>query len=102
MDYFKKTMDPVERVMHDAKIAKNDVDEIVLVRGFSEYRFSEYLSSFSTEKSFARRSTPMKPLPVVPLSRLSFFLKSVRIFLSLFLGYLLVASFHFLLKDPRI
>lgn len=33
MDYFKKCMDPVEKVMRDAKIAKNQVDEVVLVGG---------------------------------------------------------------------
>merc|ERR1711881_279872 len=33
MDYFRKTMEPVEKVMRDAKIAKDKVDEIVLVVG---------------------------------------------------------------------
>merc|ERR1712072_550622 len=33
MDYFRKTMEPVEKVMRDAKIAKDKVDEIVLVGG---------------------------------------------------------------------
>ncbi len=33
MDLFKKCMDPVEKVLLDAKISKSDVDEIVLVGG---------------------------------------------------------------------
>merc|ERR1712021_21419 len=33
MDYFKKCMDPCEKVLRDSKIAKNQVDEIVLVGG---------------------------------------------------------------------
>ena len=34
-DHFKKCMDPVEKVLQDAKISKADVDEIVLVGGSS-------------------------------------------------------------------
>jgi len=33
MDYFKKCMDPCEKVLRDAKISKNQVDEVVLVGG---------------------------------------------------------------------
>merc|ERR1712100_868441 len=33
MDYFRKCMDPVEKVMRDAKISKGNVDESVLVGG---------------------------------------------------------------------
>ena len=33
MDFFKKCMDPCEKVLRDSKIAKNQVDEIVLVGG---------------------------------------------------------------------
>merc|ERR1712138_144360 len=33
MDYFRKCMDPVEKVMRDAKLSKSGVDEIVLVGG---------------------------------------------------------------------
>merc|ERR1712100_813682 len=33
MDYFRKTMEPVEKVLRDAKIAKDKVDEVVLVGG---------------------------------------------------------------------
>ena len=33
MDHFKKCMDPVEKVLQDAKMSKANVDEIVLVGG---------------------------------------------------------------------
>ena len=33
MDYFKKCLDPCEKVLRDAKIAKSAVDEVVLVGG---------------------------------------------------------------------
>merc|ERR1711957_1139766 len=33
MDYFKKCMDPVEKVLRDSKMSKGSVDEIVLVGG---------------------------------------------------------------------
>ena len=33
MDYFKKCMDPVSKVLKDSKISKSEVDEIVLVGG---------------------------------------------------------------------
>ena len=35
MDYFRKTMAPVEKVLRDAKLSKSEVDEIVLVGGSS-------------------------------------------------------------------
>jgi len=33
MDYFKKCMDPVEKVLRDSKFSKSQVDEVVLVGG---------------------------------------------------------------------
>ena len=33
MDIFRKTLEPVDRVLKDAKIGKADVDEVVLVGG---------------------------------------------------------------------
>ena len=33
MDYFRKCLEPVEKVLKDAKVSKNDVDKIVLVGG---------------------------------------------------------------------
>ncbi|KAK8831001.1 hypothetical protein WA577_003701 [Blastocystis sp. JDR] len=36
MDYFQKTMAPVEKVLRDAKLSKSEVDEVVLVGGSSQ------------------------------------------------------------------
>ena len=33
MDYFKNSMQPVEKVLKDSKIDKKDIDEVVLVGG---------------------------------------------------------------------
>ena len=38
MDYFRKTMAPVEKVLRDAKLSKSEVDEVVLVGGSSRIR----------------------------------------------------------------
>merc|ERR1712008_416951 len=38
MDYFKKCLDPCEKVLRDSKISKNQVDEIVLVGGSTRAR----------------------------------------------------------------
>ena len=35
MDMFKRTMVPVKKALEDAKIAKSDIDEVVLVGGSS-------------------------------------------------------------------
>ena len=35
MDYFRKTMAPVEKVLRDAKLSKSEVEEVVLVGGSS-------------------------------------------------------------------
>jgi heat shock 70kDa protein 1/2/6/8 len=33
MDYFKKCMEPVEKVLRDAKLSKSEMHEVVLVGG---------------------------------------------------------------------
>lgn len=33
MDIFRKTLEPVDRVLKDAKMSKNEIDEVVLVGG---------------------------------------------------------------------
>jgi L1 cell adhesion molecule like protein len=59
MDYFKKTMDPVEKVMRDAKIAKNDVDEIVLVGGSTRIpKVQAMLSDFFNGKEPCKSINP--------------------------------------------
>jgi len=56
MDYFKKCMDPVDRVLKDSKIAKNNVDEIVLVGGSTripkvQSMLSDYFNGKEPSKS---------------------------------------------------
>merc|ERR1712157_42733 len=47
MDQFKKCMDPVEKVLRDAKISKGSVDEIVLVGGSTRIpKIQKMLSEF--------------------------------------------------------
>ena len=51
MDYFKKCMDPCEKVLRDSKIAKNQVDEIVLVGGSTRIpKVQSMLSEFFNGK----------------------------------------------------
>lgn len=56
MDIFKATLEPVEKVLRDAKIAKSQVDEIVLVGGSSripkvQQMLSEYFGGKELNKS---------------------------------------------------
>ena len=43
MDLFKKTLKPVEQVLKDAKVKKNEINDIVLVGGST--RIPKYVSS---------------------------------------------------------
>merc|ERR1712137_1206990 len=62
MDYFKKCMDPVEKVLRDAKISKSGVDEAVLVGGSTRIpKVHAMLSEFFNGKDPANPSTPMRP-----------------------------------------
>ena len=50
-DLFRKTMDPVEQVLKDSKISKNDVHEIVLVGGSTRIpKIQELLKNFFNGK----------------------------------------------------
>merc|ERR1712107_53672 len=50
MDYFKKCMTPIEKVLKDAKLSKSQVDEIVLVGGSTRIpKVQSLLSEFLTE-----------------------------------------------------
>ena len=58
-DIFQKTMKPVETVLSDAKMAKSDVDEIVLVGGSTRIpKIQELLSSFFNGKSLSQSINP--------------------------------------------
>ena len=88
MDLFRKTMKPVEQVLKDANVKKEDVDEVccqvtsdvlnwltLLGRLFSSVvrlafqKFNNCLKITSAERSLQRVSTLMKPLPMVLLYR---------------------------------
>ena len=59
MDYFKKCMDPCEKVLRDSKIAKNQVDEIVLVGGSTRIpKVQSMLSEFFNGKEPCKSINP--------------------------------------------
>ncbi len=58
-DLFKKTFDPVESVLRDAKISKNQVHDIVLVGGSTRIpKIQNQLSSFFNEKQLCKNINP--------------------------------------------
>jgi len=59
MDYFKKCMDPVEKVLRDAKIAKGSVDEVVLVGGSTRIpKIQSLLTDFFNGKEPCKSINP--------------------------------------------
>merc|ERR1712038_255766 len=59
MDQFKKCMDPVEKVLRDAKISKGSVDEIVLVGGSTRIpKVQSMLSAFFNGKEPCKSINP--------------------------------------------
>ena len=59
MDYFKSTMEPVEKVLRDAKISKNNVNEIVLVGGSTRIpKVQELLREFFNGKDLNKSINP--------------------------------------------
>jgi L1 cell adhesion molecule like protein len=58
-DLFKRTMDPVEQVLKDAKISKSQVDEIVLVGGSTRIpKIQQLLSEFFNGKKLNKECNP--------------------------------------------
>lgn len=58
-DIFQRTLEPVERVLRDAKISKSEVDDIVLVGGSTRIpRVQELLSSFFNGKELCKSINP--------------------------------------------
>lgn len=59
MDYFKKCMEPCEKVLRDSKIAKNQVDEVVLVGGSTRIpKIQSLLSEFFNGKEPCKSINP--------------------------------------------
>lgn len=58
-DIFRKTMDPVEQVMRDAKMDKNDIDEVVLVGGSTRIpKIQQLLTDFFNGKQLCKSLNP--------------------------------------------
>lgn len=59
MDYFRKCIEPVEKVLKDSKISKNNVDKIVLVGGSTRIpKIQEMLSSYFNNKELCKDINP--------------------------------------------
>jgi L1 cell adhesion molecule like protein len=59
MDYFKKCMEPCEKVLRDAKISKSQVDEVVLVGGSTRIpKIQAMLSEFFNGKEPCKSINP--------------------------------------------
>ena len=59
MDLFQKTMHPVEQVLQDAKLSKNQIDEIVLVGGSTRIpKIRELLTKFFNGKELCHHINP--------------------------------------------
>lgn len=59
MDFFKKTLEPVERVLRDAKVSKAQVDEVVLVGGSTRIpKVQEMLSEYFNGKELCKSINP--------------------------------------------
>lgn len=59
MDIFKKTIVPVEQVLRDAKISKQDIDDIVLVGGSTRIpKIQQMLSEFFNGKELCKSINP--------------------------------------------
>jgi len=59
MDYFRKCMEPVEKVLKDSKLSKNQVHEIVLVGGSTRIpKVQELLSEFFNGKELNKSINP--------------------------------------------
>ena len=59
MDYFRKTMAPVEKVLRDAKLSKSEVEEVVLVGGSSRIpKVQKLLQEFFNGKELCQSINP--------------------------------------------
>merc|ERR1719473_1088192 len=59
MDYFKKCMEPCEKVMRDSKISKNQVHEVVLVGGSTRIpKIQSLLADFFNGKEPCKSINP--------------------------------------------
>ena len=68
-DYFRKTMEPEKKMLHDAKLSKSQVHEVVLGGGSSRIpKVQQLLSDFFNGKSPTKKLQDLLLLDVTPLS----------------------------------
>jgi len=66
MDYFRKCMEPVEKVIRDSKLSKSQIQQIVLVGGSTRIpKVQQLLSDFLVVKNYVVASIQMKRLHMV-------------------------------------
>jgi len=59
IDYFKNTLEPVEKVLRDAKMSKGQIDEVVLVGGSTRIpKVQQLLSEFFNGKTLNKSINP--------------------------------------------
>ena len=64
-DIFRRTMDPVEKVLLDAKLSKNDVHEVILVGGSTRIpKIQKMLSDFFNGKELCKSINPDEAVAV--------------------------------------
>jgi len=64
-DIFKRTMDPVESVIRDAKMSKGDIDEVILVGGTTRIpKIQKMLSEFFNGKELCKSINPDEAVAV--------------------------------------
>lgn len=64
-DVFKRTMDPVDKVLQDGKIAKGDIDEIILVGGSTRIpKIQKMLSDYFNGKELCKSLNPDEAVAV--------------------------------------
>jgi len=59
MDLFQATIEPVDKVLRDAKVSKNEIDEVVLVGGSTRIpKIQELLSTYFNGKTLCKNINP--------------------------------------------
>ena len=75
MDYIKKCIDPVEKVLRDSKISKGGVDEVVLVGGSKSIpKVQSMLSYFFNGKEACKKKIRIRLWHLVQLCSWQFYL----------------------------
>jgi len=89
IDLFKKTLDPVKKVLEDAGLSKSDVHDVVLVGGSTRIpKVVQLLEDFFNGKKANKGVNPMKlSLMVLPF-KVVFFLVKTKVLMVYFFSML--------------